>query len=253
MGFYDGPSIVTNGLVLSLDAADKNSYPGSGTAWKDIGGLNNTVSNLGSSGVTFGSTESITYADYTANTAGSDVITFAYTEVGATLNNYLASSSFTIDIWMSRNTSIRALGTRESVFSNAGAASGFRFQLGASNLYYLLGGSNQAGYSEGNLGSGYLTYDGRWNHVVIVYDRLAQLGSYAVSGYANGNFQSSTAVSSSVSSSFLGSFSVQNPGVSIGCCSSFKGRISKISVYNRALNSTEIAQNYNAQKSRFGL
>ena len=33
-----GPKITTNGLVLCVDAADKNSYPGSGTAWNDIGG-----------------------------------------------------------------------------------------------------------------------------------------------------------------------------------------------------------------------
>ena len=33
-----GPKIVTNGLVLALDAADKLSYPGSGTTWKDLGG-----------------------------------------------------------------------------------------------------------------------------------------------------------------------------------------------------------------------
>ena len=36
MGFFDGPKVVTNGLVLSLDAADKNSYPGSGTVWNDL-------------------------------------------------------------------------------------------------------------------------------------------------------------------------------------------------------------------------
>ena len=33
-----GPKIVTDGLVLSLDAADKNSYPGSGTTWYDLSG-----------------------------------------------------------------------------------------------------------------------------------------------------------------------------------------------------------------------
>jgi hypothetical protein len=38
MSFYHGPTIVTNGLVLGLDAADRNSYPGSGTSWFDISG-----------------------------------------------------------------------------------------------------------------------------------------------------------------------------------------------------------------------
>ena len=38
MAFGNGPRVVTDGLVLALDAADKNSYPGSGTTWNDISG-----------------------------------------------------------------------------------------------------------------------------------------------------------------------------------------------------------------------
>jgi len=41
MGFYDGPKIVTDGLVLVVDAANKNSYPGTGTTWYDISGNGN--------------------------------------------------------------------------------------------------------------------------------------------------------------------------------------------------------------------
>jgi hypothetical protein len=38
MAFGNGPRIVTNGLVLSLDAADRNSYPGSGASLYDMSG-----------------------------------------------------------------------------------------------------------------------------------------------------------------------------------------------------------------------
>ena len=31
-----GPRIVTDGLVLCLDAGNSKSYPGSGTAWNDL-------------------------------------------------------------------------------------------------------------------------------------------------------------------------------------------------------------------------
>ena len=44
-----GPKIITSNLVLSLDAADRNSYPGSGTAWKDMSG-NNAHFTLGCAG-----------------------------------------------------------------------------------------------------------------------------------------------------------------------------------------------------------
>jgi hypothetical protein len=44
MAFGNGPKIVTNGLVLSLDAADRNSYSGTGTAWNDLSGNGNNGS-----------------------------------------------------------------------------------------------------------------------------------------------------------------------------------------------------------------
>lgn len=45
MAFSRGPNLITNGLVLYLDAANIKSYPGSGTTWKDLSG-NGYNSNL---------------------------------------------------------------------------------------------------------------------------------------------------------------------------------------------------------------
>ena len=47
MSIAGGPDIVENGLVLHLDAADSNSYPGSGTVWTDLSGngYNGTLTN----------------------------------------------------------------------------------------------------------------------------------------------------------------------------------------------------------------
>jgi uncharacterized delta-60 repeat protein len=42
MGISGGPNITKNGLALILDAADKNSYSGSGTTWYDLSGNINT-------------------------------------------------------------------------------------------------------------------------------------------------------------------------------------------------------------------
>ena len=39
IAYYGG--IVTNGLVLDLDAAKKDSYPGTGTSWRNIAGNSN--------------------------------------------------------------------------------------------------------------------------------------------------------------------------------------------------------------------
>lgn len=42
MALNHSPKIVTNGLVLYLDAANQKSYPGSGTTWTDLSGNGNT-------------------------------------------------------------------------------------------------------------------------------------------------------------------------------------------------------------------
>ena len=41
MAFFHSPNIVTNGLVLALDAANPKSYPGSGTTIYDLSGNGN--------------------------------------------------------------------------------------------------------------------------------------------------------------------------------------------------------------------
>jgi hypothetical protein len=41
MGFFRGPKIVTDGLILALDAASPRSYPGTGTTWYDLSGQGN--------------------------------------------------------------------------------------------------------------------------------------------------------------------------------------------------------------------
>lgn len=41
MALLHSPRIVTDGLILCLDAANRQSYPGSGTVWRDLAGSNN--------------------------------------------------------------------------------------------------------------------------------------------------------------------------------------------------------------------
>jgi hypothetical protein len=41
MAYFHSPRIVTDGLVLALDAANTKSYPGSGTTWSDLSGNSN--------------------------------------------------------------------------------------------------------------------------------------------------------------------------------------------------------------------
>jgi len=68
---YANGKIVTDGLVLSLDTSDLNSYPGSGTTWNDLAGSNNGTLDNGTAyssgnGGTFifdGADDTITFGD----------------------------------------------------------------------------------------------------------------------------------------------------------------------------------------------
>ena len=87
---------------------------------------------------------------------------------------------------------------------------------------------------------------GRWVHMVGIFDRANTLGNGArFYNYVNGSLQGSAGT-------YTPTISTQAPGIAY-CCGAFDGYISVIRIYNRALSSSEITQNYNAQKSYFGL
>jgi len=90
MSFNNGPTIVTNGLVLALDAGDKNSYVSGSTTWFNLTGVNNgTLTN----GPTF-------------NTGSGGSIVFDGTNDRVQLPNALITGTgdFTVSAWVRRNT-----------------------------------------------------------------------------------------------------------------------------------------------------
>ena len=86
-----------------------------------------------------------------------------------------------------------------------------------------------------------------WNHYVATYNSSVQ-SRYR---YFNGNLlspsQNSGVTSTSANRFFIGAFNEGTPH------SYFQGKIALVRVYNRELSSTEILQNYNATKGRYGL
>jgi hypothetical protein len=92
MAFNNGPRLVTTGLSLMLDAADKNSYPGSGTTWNDTSGNNNT-------GIITGSfTYSSSYYGGLVSTNTSSAILFPTSSLA------YGSNSFTVELTFSPST-----------------------------------------------------------------------------------------------------------------------------------------------------
>jgi len=188
MSFNNGPTIVTNGLVLALDAGDRNSYVSGSNTWFDLTGANNgTLTN----GPTF-------------NSGSGGSIVFDGTNDGVSTNFNSALGDFTICAW---------------------------FKWG--------GGIIRASFPYG-------LYIGPFSENVWNFISMKRQGTIQTL-YANGI---DNTVSQSVTSGLLSTDALT---IGYGGSQYMSGSISIIQIYNRALSASEVLQNYNATKGRFGL
>ena len=106
MAIYSGPGMVTDGLVLCLDAADSLSYPGSGTTWYDLSGQGNHHTIVGSP-----SYSSINSGRFILDSTGTQGFTRASAISGV-------SSTNTVVIWYSTtdNQELWVMGQQSSAF-----------------------------------------------------------------------------------------------------------------------------------------
>ena len=215
---YAFGKIVTNGLVLALDAADRNSYMSGSTIWNDLSGNNNggTLTN----GPTF-SNNSIVFDGV------DDRIT-------CTNNASVQITVGTIGAWInanSNNTSFRGIITKQSAW-------GLFLSDNVLVTYdWGGGGTRSTGINIGN---------NTWNYVAMSFAETIGTPSSNAIVYLNGNPILTTTVRHS------------NHGVTVqigdgNSVQYFSGRIPSAHIYNRVLSSQEVLQNYNAQKSRFNL
>jgi hypothetical protein len=228
---YAFGKIVTDGLVLALDAADRNSYPGSGTTWNDLSG-NNSNSTL-TNGPTF-SNNSIVFDgvdDYTTTTAGEAF--------------YQYTNQLSVCWWVKRNSDlITGAGCGQSTLS---------LDSMLTNVWLMHGNTN-------NTVTFYVNDNGTWKNIASSildnntwYFLSGTINTSNIIMYINGAlYGTSTGISTGIvnnSNSVIASG--RDPRVSSGRY--LNGSIANIQVYNRTLSSQEILQNYNAQKSRFNL
>jgi len=225
MSSKGGPDINENGLVLFLDAANRLSYPGSGTAWSDLSGNSNTGT------LTNGPT-------FSAANLGSILFdgTDDYINVLSSGNFSYGVGNYTLEMWFNSSISI----TSNKIMLEQRNAS----PLTGQPVIYISPSAKPIFYieSSGNLIVGTTTINSNtWYHISVSKNS----GVYTL--YVNG-------ISEGTASN---SVSVPTSGVRIGLdysgASGFNGRIPVVRVYNNiSLSATEILQNYNATKSRFG-
>jgi hypothetical protein len=226
MSVYDGPKISTNGLVLALDAGNRLSYVSGSTLWNDISNNNNngTLTN----GPTFNATN------------GGSIVFDGVDDYVALPNGLLSGTGdFTINQWIKADSNEHG-GT---TFGN--------YPSGNLQLFF---GFNFIGMWLSNSS----TYLGTspWNTTLPEFTTQPVMITALRSGsttyfYINGSLKKTGSSSSSIGTS-SNIFRIGDNTNNVGS-EQFKGSVFSTQVYNRALSAQEVLQNFNTQKSRFGL
>jgi hypothetical protein len=233
MSVYGGPDIVTDGLVLHLDAANSKSYSGSGTSWNDLSGSGNNGT------LTNGPTFSSSNGGNIVFDGGDDYI--AVITNGKHITNLTACTYNFFVNFANFNKTYNQLAETYSTDSN------YQFSTlvksnGKLAFYVFNTSGNQSSYD----GTGVFTLlTNTWYMLTFVFQGSTRQQAY-VNGVLDGS--ASTPVSTMVTST-------QNLriGFSIFGNRYTAMRLVQFQSYNRALSSTEILQNYNALKGRYGL
>jgi hypothetical protein len=239
----DYPAIVTNGLVLNLDAGFTPSYSRSGTTWYDVSSSNNgTLTN----GPTFNS----------AN-GGSIVFDGIDDYVDILQGNLTSSTTLTIEFITTFTDGVYSMSGGMSFYGACypyfygGSAGNFEGYVGVytrpSNITPYTGfGSFSVGFQSCS------QYFANVNNIIMNTPYI-MTGVYSPTQlllYVNGSLASSRSTGTSPN--------FDSNGLRLGSGNKsfngwFNGSIHDIKQYNRALSASEVLQNYNAQKSRFGL
>lgn len=227
MGLAHGGDIVSDGLVLCLDAGNVRSYPGNGSTWTDLSknGNNGTLIN----GPTFSS-----------DNGGSIVFDGSndYVNCGASISNTF--TSFTIEAIVK----IGKVNSKQAIFTTYSQI-GFGLELLNNNVFSCFGFQNTSTV-DGLAASSTVSLNNTY-HISSTYS-----SSNFFKNYINGSESSSKSTTiTSISKLISANLTIGNntPAQNIP----FGGSIYMVKFYNKALSSDEIKQNYLATKGRFNL
>lgn len=234
MALSHNPSIVTSGLQLYVDAPNKKSYPGSGTTWYDISNskTNSTLIN----GPVFSS-------------GNPSYISFDGIDDYASVNTALTNNSdFSVNFWIYY---VSALGTDKGILTTWDTSwNGFGIGTNLiSGTHYIRSWCNN-GAGGGMNWDALNSIRNTWAMLTLTYN----FSSKTQYGYINANFKISETFGSGVTHSTL---QISRGGATGSTQLSYytyaNAYFSNISVYNRLLSATEITQNFNALRGRFGI
>jgi hypothetical protein len=243
-GGWRGPNIVKDGLVLYLDAGSPNSFPliNQSTTWKDISG------NVNNGTLTNGPT-------FNPSNGGSIVFDGTNDYVITTLNAtplLNITSQITLEMWF-RSTALANASHGDGLFSKGTSSDGnsgvYEILLGQSGVvnypFFRIRTSSTPTYNPTNIPI----------NLNQIYHLVCTYNGSIMRIFING-IESGTGLSTS------GNIETNSQQLTMGvryvhttnpADSFFSGNIYSSRIYNRALSSQEVLQNFNATRARFGI
>ena len=227
MSFVHSPKIVTDGLVLSLDAGNVKSYPGSGTVWADKSGRGNNGTLVNGPTFSYGSLGSIVFDGTNDETTFTGV-------------NFGTLTAFTLCGFVKPTLGGSVTGT---IANNSNTTSPYGWHCRFEN-------TRGVGFWIGDSGGGVTHYDGislndqQWNFFAVT------LNPTTITHYKNG-------IANNTYTGSFNSFVTNNAPFRMcrweGGEYYYNGSIGSFYYYSKALSAQEITQNFNALRGRFGI
>ena len=230
MALQHSPQVVFDGLVLSLDAANARSYPGTGTSWNDLS-LNKNNATL--VGPTYQTTDSGRF-----NFDGNN----DYVNNLSALSDSFWQANWTASFWVRFNAiNTTNLASNDKILLQHGISNqrnGLHLDQRNSRIHFGLFNDDLQGTTV--LGTG------TWYNVVFTlnnsnYTKQIYLNDILDNSHTGGGAYTGTGSNTAISQKVL------NFGLP------FDGQIGKCDFYDRVLTSTEIKQNYDAHRGRYGI
>ena len=238
--YKNNPPIITDGLVLYLDAANKQSYPGTGTVWNDLSGNRNNGTLV--NGSTFNSTN-----------GGSIVFDGVNDYASFNVSNLpIGTQNRTMMGWVQDNSITDYVGDLVPLFGYGNdnmAGRLFMFSIGGTtynNRKFIIWANSRNHISTFSINRNI------WNHITVTVTQGVTFPRITIylNGISDGGSERDI---NTILINSNGPFELAEWSQSSGYAKNFNGRISQTLIYNRALTQQEILQNYNATKSRFNL
>lgn len=238
------PKIVTDGLVLYLDAGNTKSYPGTGTVWTDLSPSSKNATTVNSP--TFSNSNG---GIFTLNGLNQRIALQAQSSSTSPLSGYGSftggdNSAFSLEVWI-KSRQIAGSNTFDAPAIIGWNDGGIWANLNLYNGYVYYVHYDNAWIN--NIKSTTLVSNNVWHHVVYV-NNTNKTGVLYIDSVNEANGSSTLSPLSGTTYYFVPAY--------LGSGYSDKwlnASIAAVRFYDKSLSATEVRQNFNATRGRFGI